>query len=220
MAVMGDLLAPLAAADLSGGRLLLHVGGQSFAVGLMRSGDMIALKEFQDGEAFVVSLEGESEIALEWKDANGVTPLSIIDLSGAAEHLAAQREDCGLTVAVAKDGAQGGEWALVDRWPATEQAATSRAFSNGKVLTLSCTESRELVVAIDPADGVSDFRIGEQAATEQGQTGRNAYGFFPKSAFDQLAAGAVIGFQIDGAPFDLPGPAGLGEGVVGATCGE
>nr|WP_067293711.1 hypothetical protein [Marinobacterium profundum] len=220
MALTGDLLKPLAAIDVSGGRIVNHVGGKRFGVGLMRSGDMIALEPFQDGEAFVTALEGAGKITLEWEDSNGVIPLGIIDLTAAAEHLAAQREDCRLAGASKKNSAQGDEWSLVDSWPATGQAAASVAYTAGQVITLGCTESRELVVAIEPADGVSDFRIGGQTATEQGRADRSAYAFFPKSVLDQLVAGADISFQIGGAHFELPGPTGLGEGAVGATCRE
>jgi len=98
MAILGDLLQPLAKLDVRSGKLMHRVGGQGFAVGLERSGSMIALKPFRDGEVFLAALALGDEITLEWKDANGLVPLGSIDLTGAAEPLEAQREHCGLSL--------------------------------------------------------------------------------------------------------------------------
>ena len=112
-----------------------------------------------------------------------------------------------------------GEWAPIAQWPVTGYPATSITLAQGRTLTLGCTESRELVLTVAPGAGVAGFLIGGRAATEQGEADGMAYGFFPGTGFGQLAAGASIGFRIDGAPMDLPGPTTLQGGPLGDTCG-
>ncbi|MBY8974288.1 hypothetical protein KHP62_00615 [Rhodobacteraceae bacterium NNCM2] len=220
VAMFGDILAPVAGGDVTGGWLNHHVGGQRFAARLIRAADQIALKDFQEGEAFLNALDGADEIMLEWEDANGLTPLGRIDLTGAQEYLAQQRAACdlpGAATGLAGEAVSDG-WTEIGEWAATGRAATSIDLAEGRKLILGCTESREVVLALSPPNGVSGFLIGGRGALESGEAEGMAYGFFAPSAWGQLTSGASIGFQIDGAAMDLPAPAGLDSGQVGAAC--
>ncbi len=219
LALMGDMMSPLASVDLSGGRLVYEVAGSSFSSDVLRSGSMVTPGPIGDGEGFVRALQDARKISLAWVEAGGgSTPLGQIDLTDAQDHLAAQRATCGL----ADDAppAEAMTWVETGLWDATDQPAVSLSLDPGRKLILGCTESRELLVAIDPEGDVAGLAIGGRPATEVGRAEGMAYGFFPRAAFTQLVDGASIGFEIGGKAFDVPAPQALAGGAVGATCRE
>ena len=126
------------------------------------------------------------------------------------------------TPSPAGTGHAGGDWTAITAWTPTGRPALGMALADGRSLVLGCTESRELLLALDPADAPADapagFLIGGRAAIEQGQAQGMAYGYFPVGAAEQLAAGASIGFELDGQAFDLPGPQDIAAGPVGESC--
>lgn len=114
----------------------------------------------------------------------------------------------------------GAAWSAFDPWAPTGLPAMSITFSDGRVLTLGCTESRELVLALTPAGDAGGFLVGGKPAREEGRSENTAYGFFPASVFAALSSGASIGFSDGGKPFDLEGPPDLADSFVGLTCRE
>lgn len=100
----------------------------------------------------------------------------------------------------------------------TGTPALGIALADGRRLVLSCTESRKFLLALDPAEALAGFLVGGRAAFEQGQAEGMAYGYFPIEAFDRLAAGASIGFDLNGQAVDLPGPQNLAASPLGGSC--
>lgn len=122
------------------------------------------------------------------------------------------------TPSPAGTGGAGGGWTAITAWPPTGRPALGMALADGRSLVLACTESRELLLALDPADAPAGFLVGGRAASEQGNAQGMAYGYFPLGAYEQLAAGASIGFELNGQQFDLPGPQDIAAGPLGESC--
>lgn len=116
------------------------------------------------------------------------------------------------------DGGTEDGWTQIAAWPVTGTPALAITLADGRRLVLGCTESREFLLALDPAEALAGFLIGGRAAFEQGQAQGMAYGYFLIEAFDRLAAGASIGFELNGQAFDLPGPQKIGASPLGDSC--
>lgn len=148
--------------------------------------------------------------------ADGASPCAKRLANSDAANLAAQRDEPPATVAGTGGAASG--WTRIATWPVTGTAALGLTLADGRSLVLSCTESRELLLALDPVAATAGFLIGGHAAFEQGQAQGMAYGYFAMDAFDRLTAGASIGFNLNGQVFDLPGPQNIAASPMGESC--
>ncbi len=97
-------------------------------------------------------------------------------------------------------------WQTLPNWDATGRDAVMIT-PDARTLILGCTESRELAVALKPAETDVEFLIGGRPARDSGIAGDTAYGLFSGAERDTLGSGASISWQEDGAAFDIPGPA-------------
>lgn len=96
-------------------------------------------------------------------------------------------------------------WRIVPVWEATGIEALSLDIAGGS-LTVGCTESRELAVAIRPGAEVDEITIGGRLAPDNGRQGDTAFALFDGGARAQLVSGASIGWRQGGDRVDLPGP--------------
>ncbi|MEO1491368.1 MAG: hypothetical protein AAFV19_04355 [Pseudomonadota bacterium] len=230
----GPILDPIRPRDLRSGQLVFSVGGQHFSTRVSRVADQLGIEAVPDGAALIKALPAVDKIVVSWSDASGAMPLGAVDLDGAQTHIAALIDACGLvaprpaqpstkvetpvvevqpTSPPAKDG-----WTEGPAWDATGLPAWDLSIVGGRTLTLGCTESSELVVAVSPGLGVSGFQIGDRKAYETGRQGKTSFAYFDGDDIRLLETGAAIVFRVIGAPFEIPAPANLRESRSIAAC--
>lgn len=231
IALSGQILDPIRSLDLSSGELVFRLRGGEIATKVVRVADRIAVEAPPDGAAFTRALGGTRTIDIRWRSAAGDLSLGKVRLDGGETILQGLLDSCeqgeiviGLSPSEAANPMPpsapviGDGWAQLPRWDGTGRPAVVLPIVGDRRLFLGCTESAELVVAIDPGLGISQITIAGRESYETGRHDKTTFAYFDRAMLNDVGAGAVIGFRAIGAPFEHPVPANLAINPAFAGC--